>query len=192
MENKVLIFAGLLALVVAFSLPAAATPATPVAGEMLPDISLAMPQDQIHRAYLGLQGGDAFKIPEIRADVVIIELFSMYCPYCQKEAPTINKLYEKIEGDPKLRNTVKIIGIGIGNSAYEVKHFRKTYDVPFPLFADGNFTIHKQLGEVRTPYFIGIRIQSDGSHTVFYSKLGGPRDAGLMLEELIKKSGLTE
>jgi len=192
MENRGFIFAGVFALLVAFSLPSAAATATPAAGEVLPDISLAMPQDQIQRAYLGLQGGDAFKIPEIKADVVIVELFSMYCPYCQKEAPTINKLYQKIEGDPKLRNAVKIIGIGVGNSTYEVNHFRKTYDVPFPLFEDGNFAIHKQLGEVRTPYFIGIRIQSDGSHVVFYSKLGGPRDAGAMLEELIKKSGLAE
>lgn len=64
--------------------------------------------------------------------------------------------------------------------------------VAFGLPADGDFTIHKQLGEVRTPYFIGIRIQGDGRHGVFYAKLGGPRDAGAMLEERIKKSGLTE
>jgi len=192
MANRVFVFAGVFALLVAFSLPAAAATAAPAAGEMIPDIRLAMPQDRIQRAYLGLQGGDAFKIPEIDADVVIIELFSMYCPYCQEEAPTINKLYQKIEGDPKLRKTVKIIGIGVGNSAYEVSHFRETYDVPFPLFEDGDFTIHKQLGEVRTPYFIGIRIQSDGSHVVFYSQLGGPRDAGAMLEELIEMSGLAE
>ncbi|MGD9330563.1 MAG: TlpA disulfide reductase family protein [Desulfobacterales bacterium] len=171
---------------------ALAAAAPPAEGGVLPDIRLEMPQEQTHRDYLGLQGEEPFAIPQIKADVVIIELFSMYCPHCQREAPTINRIYEKIEEDPKLKNRVKIIGIGVGNSAYEVNHFRKTYTVPFPLFADANFTIHKQMGEVRTPYFVGIRIKNDGSHTVFYAKLGGPRDAGVMLEELINSSGLNQ
>jgi peroxiredoxin len=114
----------------------------------------------------------------------------MYCPYCQKEAPNVNRLYEKIEADPALRGKLKLIGIGVGNSAFEVGVFRKKYSIPFPLFPDGDFVLHKLLGEVRTPYFIGVKIGPDGSHQVIHSRLGAFESVDKFLDEIVKTSGM--
>jgi len=89
-----------------------------------------------------------------------------------------------------LTNKIKLIGIGSGNSDFEVNFFRKKYGVPFPLFSDEDYSIHKAVGEVRTPYFIGVRLKKDGSSEVFYSKLGGFKNADKFLELMVKLSGL--
>ena len=50
----------------------------PPVGGMLPDFSLAVPKNDDHQSYLGVAGKETFSIPEIKADVVIIQIFSMY------------------------------------------------------------------------------------------------------------------
>ena len=164
----------------------------PVKGGVLPEITIPVPENANDKNYLGLESGRFFRIPQIRAKVVIIEIFSMYCPYCQREAPEINRLYSIIEGNPDLKDKIKLIGIGAGNSAFEVGVFRKKYNIPFPLIPDVDFSIHKRYGEVRTPYFVGVKVNDDGTHQVFYSKLGGLKGAEVFLELMLQLSGLNQ
>jgi peroxiredoxin len=102
----------------------------------------------------------------------------------------VNELYEAIQKRKDLNNKVKLIGIGVGNSPFEVDFFRKKYEVPFPLFDDADLTIHKALGEVRTPYFIGVKINNDGNHEVFYAKLGGFKNPNEFLKMMLRLSGI--
>ena len=162
----------------------------PPVGGMLPELTLDVPKDGAEKTYLGLSGAGVFKIPQIRAKTVIIEILSMYCPHCQKEAPNVNKVYERIEASPALKGKIKLIGIAVGNSAFEAGVFKKKYAVPFPLFPDGDFAIHKRLGEVRTPYFIGVKIHPDGSHQVIHSRLGAFESVGKFLDEIVGASDL--
>jgi len=160
-------------------------------GGKLPEFKLPVPSEEEHQEYLGLTGKGDFELEEIDAEVVIIEIFSMYCPHCQREAHKINTLYELIGQQEGLQKKVKLIGIGAGNSAFEVNIFRETYQVPFPLFADEDFAIHKALGEIRTPYFIGMKLKN-GGHEIFYAELGGFESAEDFLELVLKRSGLKE
>ena len=162
----------------------------PSKGEVLPAVNLPIPKNLDERGYLGLSGSGLFKIPQIKAKVVIVEIFSMYCPYCQKDAPGINELYRLIENNQDIKNKIKLIGIGAGNSPYEVEVFKKTYNVPFPLFPDKDFTIHKAFGEVRTPYFMFVKINNDGTHQIVHTQLGDYPGAEPFLELVIKASGL--
>jgi thiol-disulfide isomerase/thioredoxin len=179
---------GLISLIVCDLNQAANLP--PAKGAVLPPITLPVPEDSDDKEYLGLSGHNLFTIPQIKAEVVIIEIFSLYCTKCQKIAPGMDKLYYLIESNPALRNKIKLIGIGAGNSRYEVDVFRKTFNTPFPLFPDDDFTIHKALGDIRSPYFIAIKTNKDGTQEVVHSELDSFEEARAFLELIIAASGL--
>jgi peroxiredoxin len=163
----------------------------PQKGDVMPPIVLPVPQDAAHQTYLGVTSGSStFQITDIKGAVLIIEIMSMYCPHCQREAPRINTFFNSIEQDAVLKDKVKLIGIGAGNSLFEINFFKKKYAVPFPLFPDAEFQIHKQIGEVRTPYFFGVHLKGPEAGRIFYSQLGGPDDALKFLENLLQKAGL--
>jgi len=170
--------------------PALAANKPPGKGEGLPVINLPVPKNPDERNYLGLSGSGLFKIPQIKAKAVLVEIFSMYCPYCQKDAPGVNELYRLIENNPDIKTKIKLIGIGAGNSPYEVEVFKKTYNVPFPLFPDKDFEIHKACGEVRTPYYIVVKMNEDGTHQIVHSQLGDYPGAEKFLQLILDVSGL--
>ena len=69
------VFLGLLLVSAGF---ARADSQPPAVGGKLPDFALPVPKSDEHQKYLGLTGQESFKIYEINADVVIVEIFSMY------------------------------------------------------------------------------------------------------------------
>lgn len=163
----------------------------PKIGGILPDMELVKSRDSADNKYLGLSsGGNIFKIGQIKSKVVIIEIFSMYCPYCQAEAPNINNLNQLIENNPAYKDKIKIIGIGAGNTQFEVGTFKRKYTIAFPLVPDGDFKLHKLLGETRTPYFIVVKLNGDNPPEVIYSKLGAIAKIDLFLSQIAKLSGL--
>ncbi|MBM4323257.1 MAG: TlpA family protein disulfide reductase [Deltaproteobacteria bacterium] len=177
-------------MVIALVSPVLTANKSPEKGETLPVFNLPIPKNPAEKTYLGLSGDGFFKIPQIKAKVVIVEIYSMYCPYCQKDAPGINELYQRIQKNPDLKDKIKLIGIGAGNTPFEVEAYRKTYQVPFPLFPDKDYTIHKACGEVRTPYFIVVKINDDGTHQIVHAQLGNYPGAEPFLELVLKASGL--
>ncbi|MDM8538860.1 TlpA disulfide reductase family protein, partial [Desulfobacterales bacterium HSG17] len=165
-------------------------------GDILPSIKLVFPDNDQYREYLGISEGKSFSVPQIVSDLVIIEIFSMYCPHCQREAPLVNSFYDKLANDPDLKNRIKLIGIGVGNSDYEVNFFKKKYDIKFPLFSDPDFKYYEQIGEVRTPFFIGIKIakdkdkdkdKDDDKAFVFHTHKGGMENVDDFLADILNQ-----
>jgi peroxiredoxin len=158
----------------------------PQVGRPLPEIKLLKPVNAGELKYLSLAGSGTFTVDQISGAAVIIQIFSMYCPYCQKDAPNVNRLYGLIENNPALKGKIKIIGIGVGNSAFEVETFKKKYKVEFPLIPDSDFIIHKIVGEVRTPYFMVVKLNGSKKLEVVYSRLGAQESVEAFLAEIVK------
>lgn len=168
---------------------AASTEPPPVGG-FFPEVKLPTPADSGDIKYLGISGAGTFSVDQIKAQAVVIQIFSMYCPYCQKDAPNVNRLFGLMENNPELKGKIKIIGIGAGNTPFEVATFKKKYKVEFPLIPDGDFKIYKVIGEVRTPYFIVVKLSNPKKLEVVYSRLGAHENVETFLTEIVKLAGV--
>lgn len=158
----------------------------------LPELLLATPESELHRDYLGLstQPGELFKVSDIKADLLVIELFSMYCPFCQKEAPLVNELHRKMQENTTKGLSIKIIGLGASNSQFEVEHFGEAYGVEFPLFPDKDMSMYKALEGAGTPGFVGYKLKGSPQPVNVLRNSGGFYNAEDFLQDLIDNSGL--
>ena len=179
-------------LVLAINGLAFAASSAPVKGGILPVISLPIPKNSDEKIYLGLSGEGSFKIPQIKAKGVLIKIFNLYCPICQSTAAAMAELYRQIEHNPDLKDKIKLIGIGAGNNLLEIEVFKQNHNIPFPIFPDENFKIHQALGEVRTPFFIAIKMEKDGSNEIVHTHLGGLTNARAFLDLMVEAFGMKQ
>ena len=127
----------------------------------LAEIQFVIPKNSAEQNYLGLSGGGTFSLPQVKAGTLVIEVFSMYCPFCQENARVVNQVHQLLQNDPSLERKVKVVGLGIGNTPFEVELFRKQFGIGFPLFADDNLQVQKVSEQpFRTPTFITANIEA--------------------------------
>lgn len=86
----------------------------------------------------------------------------------------INELYARIEKDAELKNSVKIIGIAVGNNKDDVAFGQTKYD--FPIMPDDKYEFHQLIGQPPTPFFIFARPYGNGRLLVLDSYLGRLED----------------
>jgi thiol-disulfide isomerase/thioredoxin len=99
-----------------------------------------------------------FKPADIAADVLVIEFFNIHCMSCQRQAPVMNEVFDRVNAHEALRNRVRFFGIGVGNTQMEADMFMRRYSVAFPLFADPGFENYDAIGEPgATPLTIIVR-----------------------------------
>ncbi|HMK35032.1 MAG TPA: redoxin domain-containing protein [Desulfomonilaceae bacterium] len=157
-----------------------------VNAHVLDEIQLQVPDSAAQKKYLGVSGTATLNLHQIQADIIILELFSMYCPICQAEAHNVNKVHQYIENKPDLKTRVKLIGIGVGNTPFEVDVFRKKYDIAFPLFPDDLFRVQKATSKpIRTPTFVALKRKGDKTITVTSVHVGAISDVEAFVRGMV-------
>ncbi len=135
-------------------------------GAQFPNLIFKDTLSKKEQTYLGIPKQKNFSFKDIPGTLFLIDVFSIYCISCQKQAPIFHQIYSWIENDPELKRNVKMIGIAVGNNRKEVESFKKEYKVPYPVFTDPAFVAHRKLGNPPAPYTIFVMRDAWGKYIV--------------------------
>lgn len=151
----------------------------------MPQVRLDAPPSARDCAYLGIEDKRPFKLVDVDANLIMVEIIGVYCPQCHKQRPHINRLFHRIQKDVALSKKVKFIGIAAGATPMEVAYLVKEAKIPYPVITDEKFDIHKQLGEPRTPF----NVVTTRKGKVLWTHLGIIEDMNAFLSTLKSLAG---
>ncbi len=141
--------------------------ALPKEGDLFPDVAISAPDTKAGVEYLGLKpGAKTFKIKDVASPYVLIQFFNAYCPHCMAEAPDMEKLFQTVNSGT-LKGKLKVMGVGMGNTPFEVKLFREKYKMTMPLSVDQEYLAHAAMGSPGTPSYVMVRNEGGKSKVVF-------------------------
>lgn len=125
------------------------------------------------------------RLKDFRGNVVVLNIWAMWCGPCREEMPSIERLYQEFKG----RNLV-VLTVSVDTADTRlVKDFVVKHGYKFPVLHDSRANIMKRFG-IR---FLPVTFLIDGEGKVI-GKAVGPRDWGQvrvmrLLEEILSRSG---
>ena len=160
--------------------------AAPKAGDVLPDLPVTARLTPAEAASLGLPANaPSFRLSQIKARVLLVEVFSMYCPRCQAAAPAVNRLHERLAASPRARE-LRFVALGAGNTPFEVDFYRQKYRTAMPLLPDEDYSLHKAFRAVGTPAFFVLQALPGGRGLkVLLFHEGQPGDEDAFFEQVL-------
>jgi thiol-disulfide isomerase/thioredoxin len=180
MRNKVLVLTCSLALLLIFSAVSLAAEAEPKVGQMVPNVQFEPTITPEGSTYLGLAKQGPFSLKDIKSPYVLVEQFNTLCPHCMAQAPVMDKLFAMVQQDPQLKNKLKFLGAGQGNSAQQVKIWKSFQKVPFALVPDPNSAFGKALNF--SPY--PVTVVMNKAHKILLVQIGTFEDAGEVFQKI--------
>ncbi|MBW1645768.1 MAG: redoxin domain-containing protein [Deltaproteobacteria bacterium] len=166
-------------------LAACASP-RPIEVKTIPPAYFQVPRAAHWRQYLGLRPvAGEFTLNDIKARVVVVEVFQVDCPHCQDEVPYVNRFYHLLQ-QKGLSEQVKIIGVGTGNTAAQLDVYQRHYGIPFPLFPDPKMV---KIDVDVIPAFFVIEPTPAGGR-VLYAQYGPLPEEERFLQLIKERAGL--
>lgn len=157
------------------------------AAETFPNMSMTGKFTDAEKTYLGIDS-DTLTLDDIKAEYLFVDAFSMYCPICQRDAPHLNTVFDEVS-KADTEGKIRFLGIGLGNTSFEVAFYQKKFNVAFPIVWDENYLIHKALGEVGTPTFYLVKLVG-GSYEILHESSGAIEDTDAFTELILSKAGV--
>lgn len=138
--------------------------------------------------YLGISCAKTFNWSDIQAKLIVIEFFSVFCPKCHKNTPTLNRLYKIIKDDKQLGKDIKMIAVALLDQPNQVGVFREKFKVAYPLFADPQ----QEITHTTRINMVPLTVVVDKEGKVIMNHAGVIEDLDAFLGELRKHYKLSQ
>lgn len=127
-------------------------------GDPFPDFAFEALAAADDYAALGLpRSAGPFRLSEVPGDLLVLEFFNEHCLNCQRQAPLMESFFRGASaGD--LAGRVRVLGVGVGSRTKDLRDFRRTLKVTYPMAADPEFDRYLELGDPGgTPFSLFLR-----------------------------------
>jgi peroxiredoxin len=161
------------------------TPAAAVQqGKSYADLCFPQAGFEADLKYLGVKSSGSFKLDQIGAPYLVLEVMRTSCPHCQKEAGEMNKFYQLVRNSD-LKGKVRFLAAAQSSSLEEVKKFKQVHAVPFPMLADPDSTVQTALHIQGVPTVVVLK--RDGQVLrVHTGGIDSPKEALAELRKLVQ------
>jgi peroxiredoxin len=153
---------------------------------VLPPLRVGSPAPEFRLPVLGQEGSRTLSPADLRGRVVFINFWATWCPPCRDEAPSLERLYQRLK--PK---GLEVLGVTIDDpGALEaVAGFQREFALSFPILLDSSQTVYRDYQATGVPETFVISPEGR-----LIERVVGPRDwadprYGRLVERLLAQKG---